>query len=53
MHDLQETTCQLQLNKREMIGFNEVNKEREDRLAKLKVELTAAIMKADEKELAW
>jgi chromosome segregation ATPase len=28
MHDLQETTSQLQLNKREMIGFSEVNKER-------------------------
>ena len=32
MEDLQNTTGELQMNKREMIGFNEVNREREEKI---------------------
>ena len=51
MYDLSETTGQLQLNKREMIGFSEVNREREDRLGKMKEELTRTKFTLDEREL--
>ena len=36
MEDLQNTTGELQMNKREMIGFNEVNRERETKIQELK-----------------
>jgi len=53
MHDLQETTSQLQLNKREMIGFSEVNKEREDKIMKLKQELQMTKLSLDERDLQF
>lgn len=53
MHDLQETTSQLQLNKREMIGFSEVNKEREDKITKLKQELQMTKLSLDERDLQF
>lgn len=51
MHDLQETTSQLQLNKREMIGFSEVSREREEKIAKLKEENRTTKFCLDEREL--
>lgn len=51
MHDLQETTSQLQSNKREMIGFSEVNKLREEKVSSLKEELTETKFNLDEREL--
>ena len=40
MAELQNTTGELQENKREMIGFSEVSKEREDKIAFLKEEVS-------------
>lgn len=51
MHDLQETQSQLQLNKREMIGFSEVNRNREEKISKLKTDLNSTKMNLDEREL--
>lgn len=51
MEDLQNTTGELQLNKREMIGFNEVNRERETKIQELKQELKLTKLKADQYEL--
>ena len=51
MHDLQETQSQLQLNKREMIGFSEVNRNREEKISKLKTDLNNTKMNLDEREL--
>ena len=39
------------MNKREMIGFNEVNREREEKIQELKRELKLTKLKADEFEL--
>ncbi len=39
------------MNKREMIGFNEVNRERETKIQELKQELKLTKLKADEFEL--
>ena len=51
MEDLASTTGELQNNKREMIGFNEVNRERELKIDELKRELKLTKLKADEFEL--
>ena len=51
MEDLQNTTGELQQNKREMIGFNEVNREREEKITQLKSDLKLTKLKADEFEL--
>ena len=51
MEDLQNTTSELQSNKREMIGFNEINNERENRIAELKREVRMNKAKADEYEV--
>lgn len=51
MEDLQTTTGELQNNKREMIGFNEVNRERENKIDELKRNLKLSKLKADEFEL--
>ena len=42
----------MQINKREMIGFNEVNKDREEKINKLKAELSDLKLKYDEKDLS-
>ena len=39
------------MNKREMIGFNEVNRERETKIQELKQELKLTKLKADQYEL--
>lgn len=51
MEDLQNTTGELQQNKREMIGFSEVNREREEKIQELKREVKLHKTKADEYEL--
>ena len=51
MEDLQNTTGELQMNKREMIGFNEVDRERETKIQELKQELKLTKLKADQFEL--
>ena len=51
MDDLNRTNGELQQNKREMIGFSEVNKEREEKVQQLKVDLNAAKIRIDELEL--
>mgnify|MGYP001006278680 CR=1 FL=1 len=51
MEDLQNTTGELQQNKREMIGFSEVNREREEKIADLKRELKLTKLRADDYEL--
>jgi len=51
MEDLQSTTGELQLNKREMIGFSEVNREREEKIFELKRDTKIHKSKADEYEL--
>ena len=51
MIDLQETTGQLQMNKREMLGFSEVNKDREEKIAKLKADLSQTKLKLDDRDL--
>lgn len=51
MEDLQNTTGELQMNKREMIGFTEVNREREEKIAELKVELRETKIRRDDLEL--
>ena len=48
MEDLQNANGELQSNKREMIGFNEVNKEREEKISQLKRDLHNTKVKADE-----
>lgn len=51
MDDLNRTNGELQQNKREMIGFSEVNKEREEKVQQLKVDLNSAKIRIDELEL--
>ena len=51
MEDLQTSTGELQLNKREMIGFTEVNREREEKIQELKRDLKQITRKADAFEL--
>ena len=51
MEDLQTTTADLQTNKRAMIGFDEVNREREAKIQELKREIKMTKLKADEFEL--
>lgn len=51
MEDLQNTTGELQQNKREMIGFSEVNKDREAKIDTLKTDLKITKLKADDLEL--
>ena len=51
MEDLQNTTGELQQNKREMIGFSEVNREREDQISTLKKDSKEYKLKANEYEL--
>lgn len=51
MEDLQNTTGELQQNKREMIGFSEVNKDREAKIEQLKSDLKLTKLKADDFEL--
>lgn len=51
MEDLQNTTGELQVNKREMIGFNEINREREEKIITLKKDLMTYKLKADEFEI--
>lgn len=51
MEDLQNTTGELQSNKREMIGFSEVNREREEKIVELKRDLGVTKIKADAYEL--
>lgn len=51
MEDLQATTADLQTNKRAMIGFDEVNREREAKIDELKREIKLSKLKADEFEL--
>ena len=53
MEDLQNTTGELQQNKREMIGFNEVNREREELIDKLKKDTKVLKAKADEYQLKF
>jgi hypothetical protein len=48
MEDLQNANGELQSNKREMIGFNEVNKEREEKISQLKRDLNITKAKADD-----
>ena len=51
MEDLQLITGELQNNKREMIGFSEVNRERETKIDELKRDLKMTKLKANEFEL--
>lgn len=51
MEDLQSTTGELQMNKREMIGFSEINREREEKITELKRDVKIHKTKADEYEL--
>ena len=52
MEDLSNVKGELQSNQSQMIGFSEVNKEREEKIAKLKVELLDNTTRADELEIA-
>ena len=51
MEDLAATTGELQSNKREMIGFSEINRERELKIDELKRDLKLTKLKANELEL--
>jgi chromosome segregation ATPase len=51
MEDLQNATGELQMSKREMIGFTEVNREREEKITELKADLKETKIKKDEFEL--
>ena len=51
MEDLQNTTGELQDNKREMIGFNEINREREEKIQILKQESKESKLRAEKFEL--
>jgi chromosome segregation ATPase len=53
MVDLQDTTSSLQQNKREMIGFSEVSREREDKISKMKEDLMTLKLTLDERELQF
>lgn len=53
MVDLQDTTSNLQQNKREMIGFSEVSREREDKISKMKEDLMTLKLTLDERELQF
>ena len=53
MEDLQLTTGELQENKREIIGFSEVNRERESKIDELKRDLKLVKLKANEFELKF
>ena len=51
MEDLATVTGELQTNKREMIGFTEINREREEKITQLKEDLKVVTVKANEFEL--
>jgi len=51
MEDFNSVKGELQENKREMIGFGEINKEREEKIAQLKRDLNIYKVKADEYEI--
>ena len=51
MEDLQNTKGELQLNKREMIQFSEVDKEREMKISELKKDSKTYKAKSDQLEL--
>ena len=51
MEDLQNTSGELQLNKREMIGFSEINREREEQIMTLKRDSKIYKVKSNEYEL--
>ena len=51
MEDLQNTTGELQANKREMIGFSEVNRDREEKIQQLKNDLTLTKVAKDDFEI--
>lgn len=52
MEDLSNVKGELQSNQSQMIGFSEVNKEREDKITKLKIDLIQNTNRADELEIA-
>ena len=51
MKQLNQTVVEYQTAKREIIGFNEISKEREERLEKLKSELGELKVKFEELDL--
>ena len=51
MEDLASTTGELQTNKRKIIGFEEVDRERETKIVELKADLKVTKVKADDLEL--
>lgn len=51
MEDLASTTGELQTNKRKIIGFEEVDRERETKITELKADLKVTKAKADDLEL--